>query len=119
MALRLLEMADKVLGEMIGDSRQKLWHALHRELPEYPWTNIKVHPKDLAFAKRTFPSTAIDCVEAIGGGLIATAAEGTIRVDNSLSCRLLRAWPDLLPDLMKDLREQVDSDAASRNDTTG
>ena len=119
MALRLLEMADRVLGEMIGDSRQKLWHALHRELPEYPWTNIKVHPKDLAFAKRTFPSTAIDCVEAIGGGLIATAAEGTIRVDNSLSCRLLRAWPDLLPDLMKDLREQVDSDAASRNDTTG
>jgi len=47
-----------------------------------------------------------------------TNAEGTIRVDNSLSCRLIRAWPDLLPDLMKDLREQVDSNATACNDTS-
>jgi V/A-type H+-transporting ATPase subunit E len=119
MELRLLESADRVLGEMIEDSRQELWQALSRELPEYQWMSVKVHPEDLELARRAFPSAAIDIDEAICGGLIATNAEGTIRVNNSLSCRLMRAWPDLLPDLMKDLREQVDSNATACNDTTG
>ena len=119
MELRLLESADRVLGEMIEDSRQELWQALSRELPEYQWMSVKVHPDDLELARRAFPSVAIDIDEVICGGLIATNAEGTIRVDNSLSCRLMRAWPDLLPDLMKDLREQVDSNATACNDTTG
>ena len=119
MELRLLEIADRVLGEMIKGSRQGLWQALYRELPEFQWTSVKVHPEDLELARRAFPSAAIDIDEAICGGLIVTNAEGTIRVDNSLSCRLMRAWPDLLPDLMKDLREQVDSNATACNDTTG
>jgi len=119
MELRLLEMADRVLSEMIGDSRQELWHALYRELPEYQWTSVKVHPEDRELARRAFPSATIDSDEAIGGGLIATEAEGTIRIDNSLSCRLMRAWPDLLPCLLKDLRERVDNDATARNNTTG
>ena len=119
MELRLLEIADRVLGEMIEGSRQELWQALSRELPEYQWTNVKVHPEDLELARRAFPSAVIDIDEAICGGLIVTNAEGTIRVDNSLPCRLMRAWPDLLPDLMKDLREQVDSNATACNDTTG
>ncbi len=119
MELRLLEIADRVLGEMIGGSRQGLWQALYRELPEFQWTSVKVHPEDLELARRAFPSAAIDIDEAIAGGLIVTNAEGTIRVDNSLSCRLMRAWPDLLPDLIKDLREQVDRNATACNDTTG
>ena len=118
MELRLLEIADRVLGEMIEGSRQELWQALSRELPEYQWARVKVYPEDLELARRAFPSAAIDIDEAICGGLIVTNAEGTIRVDNSLSCRLMRAWPDLLPDLMKDLREQVDSNATACNDTS-
>ena len=118
MELRLLEIVDRVLGEMIQCSRQELWQSLSRELPEYQWTRVKVHPEDLELARRAFASAAIDIDEAICGGLIVTNAEGTIRVDNSLSCRLMRAWPDLLPDLMKDLREQVDSNATACNDTS-
>jgi len=119
MELRLLEIADRVLGEMIEGSRQELWQALYRELPEFQWTSVKVHPEDLELTRRAFPSAAIDIDQAIGGGVIVTNAEGTIRVDNSLSCRLMRAWPDLLPDLIKDLREQVDSNATACNDTAG
>jgi len=104
---------------MIANSRQELWQALCRELPGYQWTNVKVNPEDLELARLTFPSAVIDCDEGIGGGLITVEAEGTIRIDNTLSCRLMRAWPDLLPDLMKNLRQQVDNDATSRNDTTG
>ncbi len=118
MELRLLEMAGPVLGEMIGEARQELWQVLYHELPEYRWMKVKVHPEDLELARRAFPSATIDCDEAVGGGLIATDAEGTIRIDNTLSCRLMRAWPDLLPSLMKDLRKRVDDDATSRNDST-
>jgi len=118
MELRLLEMAVGVLDEMIGDCRQELWQSLYHELPEYQWTNVKVNPEDLELGRQTFPAATIDCDEAIGGGLIATDAEGTIRIDNSLSCRLKRTWPDLLPNLLKDLRERVDNDATSRNNTT-
>jgi V/A-type H+-transporting ATPase subunit E len=119
MESRLLEMSVGVLGELVGDSRQELWHALSRELPEYQWTRITVHPEDRELAKRAFPSATIDSDETIGGGLIATDAEGRIRIDNSLSCRLARAWPDLLPNLLKELRERVDNDATARSNTTG
>lgn len=119
MELRLLKMADRVLGEMIGSSRQELWQALCCELPDYQWTSVKIDPEDLELARRAFPSATIISDEAIGGGLIVTDPEGTIRIDNSLSCRLMRAWPDLLSSLMKDLRERIDSDATSRSDTTG
>jgi V/A-type H+-transporting ATPase subunit E len=118
MESHLLEIAGRVLIEMARTSRREVWQALSRELPDYEWTNLTVHPEDLEVARQTFPSAAIACAEAIGGGLVANDAEGTVRIDNSLSRRLLRAWPDLLPNLMKDLRERVDRDAASRNDTT-
>ncbi len=118
MELRLLEMAGRVLGEMIDGSRQELWQALCGELPKYRWMKVKVHPQDLELAREAFPTAAVDCDEAVGGGLIASDAEGTIRVDNSLSCRVMRAWPELLPNLMKDLRERVDNDATSGNDST-
>ena len=119
MELRLLEMAGRVLGEMVGTSRHEIWQALCRELPKYPWTNLTVHPKDLDFARQAFPAAAIECDEAIDGGLVVTDAKGTVRIDNSVSCRLSRAWPDLLPNLMKDLRERVDNDATACHNTTG
>ena len=119
MELRLMEMAGRVLGEMIGNSRQQIWQALCRELPEYPWTNLRVHPEDLTIARQAFPAAAIECDEAIVGGLVAADAKGSIHIDNSLPCRLTRAWPDLLPSLMKALRERVDSDAATRHNTAG
>ena len=119
MELRLMEMAGRVLGEMIGHSRQQIWQALCRELPEYPWTNLRVHPEDLTIARQAFPAAAIECDEAIVGGLVAADAKGSIRIDNSLPRRLTRAWPDLLPSLMKALRERVDSDAVTRHDTAG
>jgi vacuolar-type H+-ATPase subunit E/Vma4 len=119
MELRLKGMAGRVLREMAGNTRKELWQALYRELPEYPWAHLLVHPEDLEFARQACPSATIECDEAIGGGLLATGKEAPVRIDNSLPCRLMRAWPDLLPKLMKDLRERVDSDATSRPDATG
>ena len=80
---------------------------------------LKVHPADQALAGRDFPAARIENDETLGGGLIVTNTDGTIRIDNSLSCRLLRAWPDLLPKLLGAFHKRVDNDETARTDTTG
>ena len=117
---RLLFMAHQVLSELVhNDDRATLWKALCRELPEADWTTFKIHPADHKLASRDFPTAAIERDETLGGGLVASNADGTIRIDNSLSCRLMRAWPDLLPKLLGELRERVNNDETTYTDTTG
>ena len=75
-------------------------------------------PADRQRGVASFPTATITTDETLGGGLIATTADGMIRVDNSLSRRLLRAWPDLLPKLLAELRQRVDNDAIAHTDTS-
>jgi vacuolar-type H+-ATPase subunit E/Vma4 len=116
---RLLLMAHKILPLLANTERATLWKALRKELPEADWTILKVHPADQQLAARDFPSAVIESEEALGGGLIATSADGMIRIDNSLNCRLIRAWPDLLPKLLGELRKRVDNDETAHTNTTG
>jgi vacuolar-type H+-ATPase subunit E/Vma4 len=116
---RLLLLARQLLPELAGDDRSKLWQALRGELPAAAWTAIAVHPADQGQAEQEFPEATITCDETLAGGLIATSADGAIRIDNSLSCRLLRAWPDLLPKLLGELRKLVDNHATTDPHTTG
>jgi vacuolar-type H+-ATPase subunit E/Vma4 len=116
---RLLQLARQLLPELTSSDRARLWQALRAELPTADWTSLKVNPADQELAKVDFPKAAIECDEALAGGLVATSADGAIRIDNSLSCRLLRAWPDLLPPLLLELRKQVDNDESADTDTAG
>lgn len=118
LAERLLLLAHKMLTELAGDDRSSLWKVLHGELPATGWAQLKVHPADHKLAGRDFPTADIEKDETLGGGLIATSADGTIRIDNSLSCRLMRAWPDLLPKLLGELRKQVNSNETARSNPT-
>ncbi len=115
---RLLHLAHQILPELANDDRSALWQALCEELPATDWTALKVHPADHKLADRDFPVAEIERDETLGGGLIVTSADGTIRIDNSLSCRLMRVWPDLLPKLLSELRKQVNDDETARIDTT-
>jgi vacuolar-type H+-ATPase subunit E/Vma4 len=117
-ASRLSRMAREILPDLVGASRAELWDGLRNELPVSEWTHITVHPEDRELARQDFPAAVIACDESLCAGLVATTAEGAIRIDNSLPCRLTRAWPDLLPDLMKYLRERVDNDATAGHQTT-
>jgi len=110
---RLMVLARQLLPELTGKDREALWLALREELPSAEWALFTVHPADRELAMREFPTATIECDETIGGGLIATSADAVIRVDNSLSCRLLRAWPDLLPKLLAEPRILVND-----NETT-
>ena len=105
---RLLLLATQLLPELADKDRTSLWRVLRGELPQTDWAGITVHPADRALAEHEFPKAAIDDDEALCGGLVATSADGCIRIDNSLGCRLLRAWPDLLPQLLNELRKLVD-----------
>ena len=116
---RLRLLAQQILPELANSDRAHLWRALCKELPATDWTALMVHPTDSKRAAQDFPAAGIETDQALGGGLIATNAESTIRIDNSLSCRLMRAWPDLLPKLLSELRKRVNNDETAHTDTAG
>ena len=106
---RLQGLASQLLTELVEKNREVLWQALCAELPPAEWGKITVSQASQSLAARDFPIAEIELDDAISGGLIATSSSG-VTVDNSLACRLRRAWPDLLPQLMSELRRLVDSD---------
>ena len=115
---RLLELAKKLINELPGKARKDLWQSLCRELPDEAWETVTAHPEDQSRAKIDFPTAEVESDESISGGLIVTAADGAILIDNTLRNRLLRAWPELLPKLMRELRAKVNNDDPACNDTT-
>lgn len=106
---RLQGLASQLLTEFTEKNRDVLWQALCDELPSAEWDKITVSQASQGLAARDFPTAEIELDDSIAGGLVATSSSG-VRVDNSLVCRLRRAWPDLLPQLMSELRRLVDSD---------
>ena len=105
---RLLSLADTLLADLGEGDRVALWKSLCAEIPEQPWAEVRIHPRDAGRARKTFPSAAQETDPALGGGLIVRSKDSRISVDNSLGCRLRRAWPDLLPKLIEELRALVD-----------
>ena len=81
--------------------------ALVRELPSRQWETIVVNPADEQLARQQIAGARIVCDLAIGLGAIATAEGGRVRVDNTLAARLESAWPDLLPQVMRDVLHSV------------
>lgn len=118
MAERLYLLATQMLPKLAQIDRQTLWQAFCAELPEADWRVFRVASADRQLAQRSFPQAEIVEDEALYGGLIASTADGTIRIDNSLSCRLMRFWPDLLPKLLNSLRTLVNDDEITHADTT-
>jgi vacuolar-type H+-ATPase subunit E/Vma4 len=106
---RLQGLAAQLLTELAEKNREALWQALCAELPPAEWGKITVSLASQALAVRDFPAAEIELEETLAGGLVATSSSG-MRVDNSLGCRLRRAWPDLLPQLVSELRRLVDED---------
>lgn len=109
---RLHAAAMRVLPELGAGDRQRLWRTLAAELPPVDWQRIRVHPDDLSAARQFFPMVEVTAEPALGGGLVAETADGRIVIDNSLTGRLARAWPDLLSPLFAAISEEVDKDAA-------
>ncbi|OGU17780.1 MAG: hypothetical protein A2076_10755 [Geobacteraceae bacterium GWC2_53_11] len=101
---RLHERARICLKQLHGGKGGRIFRALVAELPVLPWHTIRVAPGDAALASAHFPDATIIPDETVTGGVKAATADGSLTVDNTLETRLERIWPDLLPNLMAELR---------------
>jgi V/A-type H+-transporting ATPase subunit E len=106
-AERLGRIARASLPLLRGEDPGRLFASLTAELPPADWERVTVNPADAGEAKRLFPAAEIVADAAVAGGLIAVAAEGRLRIDNTLEKRLDRAWPEMLPLLMEELRREA------------
>lgn len=107
---RLLALARELLPEL-AQSDGALLERLAAELPPVTWERVRVAPGEREGALRLFPQAAIAVDEAMVGGLEAWAAGGQFQVANTLSVRLARAWPDLLPALIAVIIKEEEGDA--------
>jgi V/A-type H+/Na+-transporting ATPase subunit E len=106
LAARLYEEARRSLPRLRDRDCDRLFALLAAELPPLKWEQIRVNPADLDNAGQHFPEAAIVADAAIDGGLEASCHGKRIRVDNTLEKRLERAWPELIPALIRKIEEE-------------
>ncbi len=80
---------------------------LTAELPALAWKTVRVNPADVDLASRSFPDAEIVPDETISGGMDVASQDEAVRVVNSFEKRLERAWPELMPEMMRDVHEQT------------
>jgi vacuolar-type H+-ATPase subunit E/Vma4 len=103
---RLYSLALSSLPELREPQYGKLFAALVRELPSYPWETVRVNPADVEMAGRFFPGAHVVPDDTVSGGLEVTGDAGRICIDNTLEKRLERGWQDLLPILVSAIRRE-------------
>ncbi len=109
LSARLYVLAVSSLHLLRGEGYEDIFRRLALEIPSVEWHSVKVNHDDLDLAKKFFSDTEIVAGGNITGGLEAEAEEGRVRVANTFEKRLERAWPQLLPGLIADIkREGVD-----------
>lgn len=124
-ALRLLDDAWRTLAErlarraagQLGQLRQSgypdLFAGLVAELPEVSWAVVRVSPEDLELARQHFPGSEIIADPAISGGFAAESAVGGHRVVSTLERRLERVWPLALPQLLREIEQELNAAPAA------
>lgn len=105
LALRLHERARHSLSQLYADDAKCLFAQLAAELPPLPWQTVWTTPDATSTAAALFPTATIVADPALAGGIKAATTENSLTVDNTLETRLEKLWPDLLPQLMEELRE--------------
>lgn len=102
----LYNAAMKQLPFLRQHNYEGIFALLVEELPQRQWEEIIVSPQDLDLAARFFAAETIRPEPAIIAGLIATAAEGKIIVDNTFEKRLARKWPQILPAIIAEIEKR-------------
>jgi vacuolar-type H+-ATPase subunit E/Vma4 len=108
LSLRLYERARSCLKQLRGGHAEQLFLALAAELPAASWQRVWVNPVDSGPASACYPGASIIEDETQAGGLRTTTADGSLSIDNSLETRLERVWPDLLPQMIAEIRGRRD-----------
>lgn len=109
---RLKLLAEGLLEGLAEAGGAELFARLAAEIPDYPWRQIKIHPRDEACAREAFPGAELLPGAGITAGLEVLSDDGRIQVINTLEKRLEHLWPELLPELLKELRQLAGDDEA-------
>lgn len=115
MAQRLRTLAEEHLPRLRNGPFGETFAALVAEIPAAPWARVTLHPDDRERGASFFPGARLRPDPAIHGGVEVEAAEGRIRVVNTLDKRLERAWPEILPVLMKEVRRALGRTGTAEN----
>lgn len=112
LAQRLKNLATGLLEELALAGGEQLFKDLAAEIPTYPWQRVKVHRRDQALARATFPTAEVLAGEGISAGLEVQSDDGRIQIINTLEKRLEHLWSELLPELLKEFRQQAGGNEA-------
>jgi len=102
---RLHRAALESLQSLRGGDYPARFRAMAAELPPFDWKKVSVNPADEALAREVFPGAEVRADAGIAGGFEAETADGKVRVVDTFLKRLERAWPELLPELMRSAGE--------------
>ncbi|HKJ05115.1 MAG TPA: V-type ATP synthase subunit E [Geopsychrobacteraceae bacterium] len=115
---RLQALVASLTSQLAESGGEDLFAALAAEIPEFNWTLVKVNPRDEGVARACFEAAEIVTDESIGGGLSVQGDDGRLIVTNTLEKRMSRLWPELLPEMMKELRQRIENDGTAAPHST-
>lgn len=103
---RLVLLALQQLGQVRHNDYERMFAELIAELPDVAWERVRVNPLDAERARAGFPGAEVVKDESITGGFEVEADNGQFRVVSTLKQRLLKAWPYVLPMLLREVEEE-------------
>lgn len=107
LAEKLLAAARSSLTSLRNVGYRDVFIELVRELPPVPWKTVRVNSEDVELGKELFPDVDVIADPSVTGGLIASSEGDRIRVVNTFEKRLERLWEEMLPDLVREVKEMV------------
>lgn len=108
LSMRLYQLAVDLIHVLRDERYSDVFDRLVQELPVYKWAIVRVGPEDVEMAVKYFSDSEIIPDSSITGGLEAIAEGGKIKVVNTFEKRLERCWPEMLPELIHDVRCMMD-----------
>lgn len=113
LSARLFELAGSMLHELRDARYTAVFASLVKELPLSAWTEALVNQDDVSMALVHFPGIHIIADNRISGGIDVAGENSRQRIINTFEKRLERAWEEMLPSLIHEVRKE-----ASEHDIT-
>lgn len=107
LADRLLATARTALPLLRNVGYRDVFRGFVREMPRAVWKKVRVNAEDIALARELFPGAEVIADGSITGGFVALSEGDAVRVVNTFEKRLERLWDDMLPDLVREVKETL------------
>lgn len=117
LAGRLKKEAEQQLNRLRDGEYDLVFKKLVAELPGKKWDTAQVNPEDIDLVQACLPQVAVEPDTTITGGLVVTAEQGGVLVDNSFAKRLKNIWPLLLPEMIGEIYREMRENAAAQAST--